>query len=152
VADLECGHGQHVRHKPPWQERACRHASNEQPRAVIPVAREELGVDKRTVETGRIVVCKTVTTGSEKVEVPLAHDEIDIERVAIDRVVEQLPEQRYEGDVLVIPVLEEVVVVKKQWVLKEELRLRKRSVQTTQEETVALRTEHVEVGRTKAKP
>ena len=51
-----------------------------------------------------------------------------------------------------IPVLEEVVVVKKQWVLKEELRLRKRSVQTTQEETVALRTEHVEVGRTKAKP
>jgi len=21
VADLECGHGQHVRHKPPWQER-----------------------------------------------------------------------------------------------------------------------------------
>jgi uncharacterized protein (TIGR02271 family) len=126
--------------------------ANEQPRAVIPVAREELSVDKRTVETGRIVVCKTVTTGSEKVEVPLAHDEIDIERVAIDRVVEQLPEQRYEGDVLVIPVLEEVVVVKKQWVLKEELRLRKRSVQTTQEETVALRTEHVEVGRTKAKP
>jgi hypothetical protein len=21
VADLECGHGQHVRHKPPWQQR-----------------------------------------------------------------------------------------------------------------------------------
>lgn len=21
VAELECGHGQHVRHKPPWQER-----------------------------------------------------------------------------------------------------------------------------------
>jgi hypothetical protein len=22
VADLECGHGQHVRHDPPWRERA----------------------------------------------------------------------------------------------------------------------------------
>ena len=22
VADLECGHGQHVRHTPPWQNRA----------------------------------------------------------------------------------------------------------------------------------
>ncbi len=22
VADLECGHGQHVRHNPPWSERA----------------------------------------------------------------------------------------------------------------------------------
>lgn len=22
VAELECGHGQHVRHDPPWQERA----------------------------------------------------------------------------------------------------------------------------------
>ena len=119
------------------------------PSEVIPVAREELTVDKRTVETGRVVVRKTVTSESQKVEVPLAHDEVDIERVAVDRIVEEPPQQRYEGGVLVIPVLEEVVVVKKQWVLKEELRVRKRSVQSRHEQSVELRTEHVDIERTK---
>jgi uncharacterized protein (TIGR02271 family) len=119
------------------------------PSEVIPVAREELTVDKRTVETGRVVVRKTVTSESQKVEVPLAHDQVDIERVAVDRIVEEPPQQRYEGDVLVIPVLEEVVVVKKQWVLKEELRVRKRSVQSRHEQSVELRTEHVDIERTK---
>ena len=121
------------------------------PTEVIPVAREELALGKRTVETGRVVVRKTVTNDPQKVEVPLLHDEVDVERVAIDRVVEELPEQRYEGDVLVIPVLEEVVVVKKQWVLKEELRVRKRAVRAVHEETVDLRAEHVEVERTQSK-
>ena len=115
---------------------------------VIPVLREELAVGTRTIETGRVVVRKTVTNDPQKVEVPLLHDEIDVERVAIDRVVEELPEQRYEGDVLVIPVLEEVVVVKKQWVLKEELRVTKRAVRGVHEEIVDLRTEHVDVERT----
>ena len=119
------------------------------PTEVVPVAREELAVGKRTVETGRVVVRKTVSSDPQKVEVPLLHDEIDIERIAIDRVVEELPEQRYEGEVLVIPVLEEVVVVKKQWVLKEELRVTKRAVSAVHEETVALRAEHVDVERTK---
>lgn len=115
---------------------------------VIPVLREELSVGKRTIETGRVVVRKTVASDPQKVEVPLLHDEIDVERVAIDRVVEELPEQRYEGDVLVIPVLEEVVVVKKQWVLKEELRVTKRAVRGVHEEIVDLRAEHVDVERT----
>ena len=116
---------------------------------VVPVSREELDVGKRTVETGRVAVRKTVSTHEEKVEVPLDHDEVDIERIAIDRVVDELPRQRYEGDVLVIPVLEEVLVVRKQWVLKEELRVRKRAVRAMHEESVALRAEHVKVERTK---
>ena len=122
------------------------------PTEIIPVAREELNVGKRTVEASRVVVRKTVSQEEQKVEVPLTHDEVDVERVAIDRVVEEPPAQRYEGDVLVIPVMEEVVVVKTQWVLKEELRVRKRAVRTVHEETVALRAEHAAVDRTKAKP
>lgn len=117
------------------------------PTEVVPVAREELSVGKRTVEAGRVVVRKTVTEEQQKVEVPLVHDEIDIERIAIDRVVDEVPPHRYEGDVLVIPVLEEVVVVKKQWVLKEELRVRKRAVTAVHEETVDVRAEHVDVER-----
>ena len=33
VADLECGHGQHVRHEPPWSER---------PWVVMPQGRERM--------------------------------------------------------------------------------------------------------------
>ncbi len=41
VADLECGHGQHVRHDPPWQSR--RWVTTEDGRA------EHLGMELRCV-------------------------------------------------------------------------------------------------------
>lgn len=41
VADLECGHGQHVRHEPPWSER---------PWVVTPQGREQ--------KLGDTLVCK----------------------------------------------------------------------------------------------
>jgi uncharacterized protein (TIGR02271 family) len=117
---------------------------------IIPVAAEELAVGKRTLEVGRVVIRKTVREDQKKVEVPLLHDEVDIERVAIDRVVDEPPEYRYEDDVLVIPVMEEVVVVKKQWLLKEELRIKKRAVSEVHEETVAVLTEEIHIDRHRA--
>ena len=41
VADLECGHGQHVRHDPPWSER---------PWVVTPQGREQ--------KLGDVLLCK----------------------------------------------------------------------------------------------
>ena len=54
---------------------------------------------------------------------------------------------RQEGDVLVIPVYEEVVTVQRKWVLKEEVRLRRREVQARHREEVVLREEQALVGR-----
>ncbi len=113
----------------------------------IPVLREEAVVRTREVEGGGVRVHKTVTEREEVVQQPLYHEQVDVERVTIGRVVDVMPEVREEGDTLIIPVLEEVLVVEKRLVLKEELRITKRRRQETEEARVALREEQVRVER-----
>jgi uncharacterized protein (TIGR02271 family) len=119
---------------------------------VLRAAKEELAVGKRTVEVGRVRVNKRIRTREELVEQPLEYDKVEIDRVPVNRVLKGPVKPRYEGDVLVIPVVEEVVVVTKQLMLKEELRIRKRAVRTVHKERVALRAEEVNVERLEARP
>jgi uncharacterized protein (TIGR02271 family) len=99
----------------------------------IPVIREEAVVHTREVEGGGVRVHKTVHQREEVIEQPTMREDVDVERVAIGRVVDRAPEVREEGDTLIIPVMEEMLVVEKRLVLKEELRItRRRSVETEQ--------------------
>jgi len=50
-------------------------------------------------------------------------DEVAIERVPVNQIVEAMPETRTEGDVMIVPVVEEVLVVQKRLLLKEEVRI-----------------------------
>lgn len=114
----------------------------------IPVIEERIRVDKRVVETGRVVIRKRVTEHQEHVAIPLNHDEVNVDRVPINRYVEVPPEAiRYEGDTMIISVLEEVVVVEKRLMLVEELHVTKRQIQTEEMHQVTLRTEEVTVTR-----
>ncbi len=115
----------------------------------IPVVQEELRVGRRTVETGRGVrLHKTVTEEALRIEEALMRQELDIERVPVDAWVDgALPERRQEGETLVIPVLEEVLVVQKRVRLKEEIRITARARQQPASEQVVLREEHVSVER-----
>jgi uncharacterized protein (TIGR02271 family) len=112
----------------------------------MPVTQDALQVGKRVVDTGRGVrLHKTVSEHEQRVDVPLLHDELDIEHVAIGQVVAEsaLPRTRYDGDTLVVPVLEEVLVVQKQMLLKEELRITRRRTQVHAPQSVTLRSEQV---------
>ncbi len=115
----------------------------------IPVVQEELRVGRRTVETGRGVrLHKTVTEEALRIDEALLRQELDIERVPVDAWVEgALPERRQEGETLVIPVLEEVLVVQKRVRLKEEIRITARARQQPVSEQVVLREEHLSVER-----
>lgn len=115
----------------------------------IPVVQEVLQVGKRWIDTGRGVrVHKTVSNTELRIDEPLMRQRLDIEHVSINAWVEgPLPQQRQEGDTLVIPVLEEVLVVEKRLRLKEEIRITARNEQRTASEHVTLREEHVEVRR-----
>ena len=110
---------------------------------VIPVLQETIRVSKREVETGRVVVHKTVSERDEAVEMLLKQTDVSVERVPVGRVVTEAPASRQEGDVLIIPVLEEVLVTEKRLVLKEELHIRKTTSERTAHEVVRLRTENV---------
>ncbi len=108
---------------------------------------EDAVLSKRVRKT--VVRAATVTsTRDELVEADLAHDQIVVERVAIGRIVEAVPPARQEGDVTILPVVEEEVVVIRRLVLKEEVHLRRVRTVTRHSETVELREQHVEVTRT----
>ncbi len=114
----------------------------------IPVIEEQLSVGKRIVETGRVVISKQVTERQETVDIPLNRDEVQVERVLINRYVDSPPAAvRHEGDTMIISVLEEVVVVEKRLMLVEELHVTKRQLQTQETQQVTLRREDVTVTR-----
>ncbi|WP_437630235.1 YsnF/AvaK domain-containing protein [Sorangium sp. So ce854] len=115
---------------------------------IVPVVAQELEVMKRTVESGRVRITKEVHERIEAVEEPLARERAVVERVAINQVVTEPPATRQEGDTLIVPIVEEVLVVEKRLVLKEELRItRVRSVEVSPPEHVTLRSEDVRVER-----
>lgn len=117
------------------------------PEESIPLAREELEVSKRKVETGRVRVRKVVREHEEDVEERLLHEEVDVQRVPVDRILDGPVQPHYEGDVLVIPVVEERVVLQKRLVLVEEVHVRRRSVERPHSERVTLRSEEALVER-----
>jgi stress response protein YsnF len=114
---------------------------------VVPIVEEELRVSKRQVVKGRVRVRTVVDTVEEVVRETLRSETVEVTRVPIDREVTEAPTVRTEGDVTIVPVLEEVLVVEKRLVLKEELHLRRKLETETFEQPVTLRKQRVEVER-----
>ena len=112
---------------------------------VIALAREELRVTRRVVDRGGVRVRVSVNERDEAVDVLLREQGVEVERVPIGRVVEHPPETRQEGDTLVIPIVEEILVVERRLVLKEEVRVRRTERQRPTRETARLRSEIAEV-------
>lgn len=117
---------------------------------VVPVVAEELDIGRRRIETGRVRVTKHVREREETVDEPLIAEQVDVRRVPVDRVVERELAPRTEGDTLIIPVLEEMLVVTKQLVLREEIHITMRRTEVHRPQQVVLRREEVEVERVDA--
>jgi uncharacterized protein (TIGR02271 family) len=113
----------------------------------IPLLEEELTVSKRAVETGRVRIQTSTESYEQLVESQLESTEVDVIRVPIGRLVQSTPEPRTEGDVTIIPVMEEILVVEKRLVLKEELHIRRRVTLQSVEVPVSLRKQHAIVTR-----
>ena len=103
---------------------------------------EELRAGVRQREAGSMNVKKSVRTEREEVRVPKRREEIDVERVPMDR---EVAEAEFGDEEVVVQVFEEEVVVSKRIVLKEEIRLRKRVVEEEEVVEVDLRKEEVEI-------
>lgn len=114
---------------------------------VVPLHVEEVTVGTRRVERGRVRVHKRVSEETRTVEVPLVRERAVIERVPVGRYVDRPPPIRREGDRLVVPTVEEVVVVEKRWLLREEVHVRLERTEHTERRDVRVRREHVEIER-----
>jgi uncharacterized protein (TIGR02271 family) len=115
---------------------------------VVPVIEQQLRVMKKQVETGRVRVTKNVHQHQEIVDQPLTQEEVNVQRITINQMIEgPLPEARQEGETMIIPLFEEVLVMEKRIFLKEELRITKRKFETRNPQHVTLRSEEVNVER-----
>jgi len=114
---------------------------------IVPVIREELEVHKELRRTGTVRILKTIRELDELVTESLASEAVDVERVPMDLLVEAPPPIRTEGNVTIVPVVKEVLVVTKQLRVVEELRITKRQSISDYRENVTLRAEEVVVER-----
>ena len=115
---------------------------------VIPLIEETATVDTRQVITGRVRVQTITDTIEELAHAEVLQETVEVTRVPINKVVETAPEIRTDGDVTIVPVLEEVLVVEKRLVLKEELHIRRRVERETVEVPGTLRKQRAVVERT----
>ena len=116
-------------------------------RLVVPILNEELKISREKVVTGGVRVHKTVQERTETVDQPTFEEKIEVERVTVNQFVDAPPPVRYEGDVMIMPLLEEVLVVEKRLVLREEVRISKHSETVNKPQQIVLRRENATVER-----
>jgi uncharacterized protein (TIGR02271 family) len=112
---------------------------------IVPIVEERLVPDKRAVDLGELRIHKRVETTEEAIRQLVTRDDVEIERVPIDRPLDAPLDTRFEGGTMIIPVMREVLVVQKQLMLAEEIRIRKREVTEEQEVRELVRHERVEL-------
>jgi uncharacterized protein (TIGR02271 family) len=120
---------------------------NEEQNLVIPLVEERVSATKREVETGRVRVHTRVEEREEIVRAELARDRVEVERVAIDQEIAVIPSVRQEGDVTIVPVVEERLVVQKKLFLVEEVRLRRTRTIEEHAQPVRLAAQRAEIER-----
>jgi uncharacterized protein (TIGR02271 family) len=111
---------------------------------VVPILAEELHVEKESIISGGVRIHKRVNERTEVVDQPIQTEEVEVERIPINQMVDAPPAVRYEGDVIILPLVEEVIVTEKRLMLREEVRIRRRQFETRKPQEVTLRSEQVE--------
>lgn len=114
---------------------------------VIPVIEEEVAAGTRAVKTGSVRVDKHVEKRIRKIGAPLLHEDVEVRHVPVNRVVTEEPKVRKKGDTVIVPVVEEEIIVTKRLVLKEEIHLVKRRTKDRFVKEVELNRERAVVRR-----
>lgn len=112
----------------------------------MPVSEEELVVGKRQVQAGEVDVRKTVETEHVQQPVRRMREEVEVERRPIAEGQEGQAAE-LKGDEIRVPLMEEEVVVEKRPVTKEEVVIRKRAVEDTENIEADVRRERVDINK-----
>ena len=114
---------------------------------VLPLHAEAVQLSRRTVERAVVRVATVTHERPQLVEETLRHERVEIERVPVGRIVEVAPAVREEGDVTILPVIEEIVVIERRLFLKEEVHVRRVRSSEPYRQTVLLRQQEAVVTR-----
>ncbi|WP_282029703.1 YsnF/AvaK domain-containing protein [Paracoccus marcusii] len=106
---------------------------------VLSLVEETVTIGKRNTVTGRVRVQTVTETINETVPVNLQSVDVDVVRIPVDRVIDTIPEIRGEGDVTIIPVVEERIVMTCALLLREEIHFRQTAYRETHDIPVSVR-------------
>jgi stress response protein YsnF len=114
----------------------------------IPVLEEKAFLEKKLATKARVRVATQTKQVDEITTATLQGEEVEVTRVPVGTpVVGEAPQIRTEGDTTIVPVFEEVLVVEKRLMLKEELHIRRQASEERVEISTPLRKQEVKVER-----
>jgi uncharacterized protein (TIGR02271 family) len=108
---------------------------------------EDFSVNKETLETGRVRVATRTHEREALIDEDLARERVEIETVPVGRRIDTVPEVRQQGDITIVPVVEEVLFVERRLMLKEEIHIRRVRTSEHHQEKVMLRHQEAIVSR-----
>lgn len=113
----------------------------------IPLYEEQASIAKQRIVTGKVKVSTVTHEHEQSIEEMLDREHVEIERTLINKPVVVAPAVREEGDTTIIPIVEEILVIERRLVLKEEVRVRRVHSKENHRERVVLRRQEAVVTR-----
>ena len=113
----------------------------------FPLHAEELSVSRQQIAGDTVQVSIVTREGEGVVDEMLNHERVEIDRVPIGRPVDAIPPVRQEGETTILPVVEEIIVVRRRLILKEEVRIKRLHVSERHQEAVVLRKQEAVITR-----
>lgn len=91
----------------------------------IPVIEETASVTTRKVVTGRVRIETRTEEVTQSLAAELLSSEVEVTRVPVGRTIDAVPDISETGDLTIIPVVEERLVVTRELYLREEIHIRR---------------------------
>ncbi len=118
-----------------------------QPPKTVSLAEERVELGTRKVVDRRIRITRTTRADEKLIETELTHEDALIKRVAKNEAVKpgNIPQVRQEGEVTIIPVIEERIEIIKHYFLTEEIHVIKKRRKETHQENITLRSQEINI-------
>lgn len=114
-------------------------------RHTVTLAEERVELGTKKVVDRRIRITRATRVDEKNITAELTQENADIKRFAKNEVLEaqNIPQIRQEGDVTIIPIIEERVEIIKHYVLTEEIHIIKKRSTERHQEIITLRSQEI---------
>lgn len=114
-------------------------------RHTVTLAEERLELGTKKVVDRRVRITRATRVDEKNITAELTQENADIKRFAKNEVLkaQNIPQIRQEGDVTIIPIIEERVEIIKHYVLTEEIHIIKKRSTERHQEIITLRSQEI---------
>ena len=117
------------------------------PKNTVSLAEERVELGTKKVVDRRVRITRSTRSDEKLIEAELTHEDALIKRISKNEAVSpgNIPQVRQEGEVTIIPIIEERVEIVKYYVLTEEIHVIKKIRKETHQENIILRSQEINI-------